>query len=127
MFDEWPAECRAIAEQLAPMLRRDGADFYTVGVPRHVRVGWPMRAGSNSIPYALLTVRGGGRVELRLRVGRDSGLIGSGLPMQPKHASRVRCETTGGCGYRRCRPTWLTGLLWPPRLRSTATGAGWRR
>src|SRR5205823_1747499 len=81
IFDDWPANCLAIVEQLRPLLCQHGADFYPVAVVHQVRVGWPApHGGDRNQVLALVNWFADGSVELKLRVGRNSGLIGPGRP-----------------------------------------------
>ena len=72
-----------IAERLAPVLARDRAFLYPVHYRQEVRAGWSMTSGGKNKPYAILSPRNDGGIELTLRVGRDSGLIGNGGPLKP--------------------------------------------
>jgi hypothetical protein len=98
MFDDWPADCHAIFEHLRRLLCQHGADFYPVGVARQVRVGWPSpHGGDRNQVLALLNWFADGSVELKLRVGRDSGLIGPGRPFEPSlDAERSNSERDYG-------------------------------
>lgn len=81
LFKGWPAECRAIGQQLVASLLRDGADFYEHKYRLEERIGWPLKSGKKNKPYAILEPSGN-KVWLRLRVGRNSNLMGTRGPLQ---------------------------------------------
>jgi HNH endonuclease len=96
MFDGWPSNCRIIADRLKPMLCQHGADFRAVDVPKQVRVGWMSNGGKRNPWVALLTWAQGGSVDLKLRVSRDSGFVGPGLPLKPSPDTSSESERDTG-------------------------------
>lgn len=63
-----------------------GANFYSIevvkGVEKEKRIGWPRPNRDGHFILAILNPRSDG-VELKLTVGRDSGLIGDNGPLHP--------------------------------------------
>lgn len=90
MFDDWPTDCREIANRLRPSLCRYGADFYRQRREHEVWVGWPRPSGVRHKWLAQLRWRTDGSVKLKLRVGRDSGLVGPNRPLQLSSESRYK-------------------------------------
>jgi hypothetical protein len=81
LFADFSDDCRTLVRGLAPLLNRDGAEFYDVMIDRQVRVGW--RRGSKHRVLGTLQGQRNG-LKLYLRVGRHSRFLGDGMLEQDR-------------------------------------------